>query len=471
MRWLLQYLWAFTLIELLVVVAIIAILAALLLPALVAARERARRSVCANNLNQIGKGLEAYIGLYGEYYPGGLSWEPWNGNPGTGYYVESTKRGAPDSYTHIIPPNDPIAGAGGAGQYDRIWIMPYDNNGSNNPAVYYRTLGVGRYRGPGQSVPADGAPRSALKMAPWGMGHLIKGGQVPDAKSFYCPSAAETRSCLDVDSGYFIRYPQNLRDWLSAGGTDGMTLTHGNWTYSQTSTNGWREYGILGQYNYRNQPLVPTSTTWFSFGAATLPYTSPKVVSTINCPAFKTQRRLANRAIVSDSFDKSGADRTPQVRWSTPDTQPGIGDKIHKDGYNVLYGDYSVAWYGDPEKRIIYWEMWRAGKTWEDLDGANWDRSHPSSTSPGRWKGGNNQGTGQGIFAYLGGSTDMVCGLATNWSMAAQSLYQSALLWNTFDRVVGMDVVDLNRYCKPAIDAWFDNNPGDAITYGYYETP
>ncbi len=118
---------AFTLVELLTVIAIIGVLIALLLPAIQAAREQARRAQCLNNLKQIGLAIHGFHDVRGRLPVG----DRWRKNPGDGegsILVHLLPFLEQQQLYHAYFENTPGQRATVAGTIVPTYVCPSDNN-------------------------------------------------------------------------------------------------------------------------------------------------------------------------------------------------------------------------------------------------------------------------------------------------------------------------------------------------------
>ena len=257
----------------------------------------------------------------------------------------------------------------GAGHINNLYMNQY------MAPMRYTMIASGSTRIDGTRYdPAEGS----LNATPVGLGFLFTAGYIESVSISFCPSASNMRFAFKSQNRGVVA--NSMRDLkLLGGNADGKSLTHGDYQAIYTAhdafdydnrnnfgsfywTRDVRQTGFESHYNYRGTPLMNPRTVngvpTFNAGEK-LPGAKPDIplsMESLGKPPFKTVKMLGGRSIVSDTWSRTfDIEKGPYAPGHPMYVyMMGAGQWAHRQGYNVLYGDAHVAWYGDPQERFIW---------------------------------------------------------------------------------------------------------------------
>lgn len=300
----------FTLVELLVVIAIIGILAALLLPAVQAARASARRVQCANNLRQLGIAASSHVTAQGHFPPG---LEQWYFNSAVSH------RGIP-LFAYLLPH---LEQANVLVHWDYVDPINNANQGSqSNTAIVLPTL----------ICPSDDIPKNPIVMASrdWHYALTSYGGNGGNRSYFPQQSSADGMFHTTGEASepqHFQRavLPSQVRDGLSNTILFGER-SHRDANYQTFNDAGWGE------------PL----REWGWWGAST----SRKMIGHVTMSAYAPLNYRLPFAYEQRSGKTPAADSFAQFQHYVDLRMCAYGSE-HQGGVNLAFADGSLRFTSD----------------------------------------------------------------------------------------------------------------------------
>ncbi|MBI3837201.1 MAG: DUF1559 domain-containing protein [Planctomycetia bacterium] len=310
---------AFTLVELLVVIAIVGLLVAMLLPAVQAARETARRTQCGNNLRQVGVALQTFHDAKG-YFPSSYLSQP-GGVMGTA----------------------DLNGDAGPGWTCLVQILPYMEGSNERDAFDLQSPSW---------APVNARP--ALQVIPT---YLCP--SVSDSTTHYVVKDANGNPLADFARSHYVASAGQLDVWKIKDANlsriaDGP-LYRNSRTRIKDITDGTTHTVFIGERTPLRSPA-----TWVAIvpGSVTCP---GSLFPFADCDAAAPQINVHSGP---GKFEK-----LPLIE--PPNNTSGYTDEMHSEhptGCNVLFGDGSVRFVLETVNPLL-WAAWATRAGGETIDG------------------------------------------------------------------------------------------------------